>query len=82
MKKILGCVLAGARLAGISFSQSVAPPQSKEMAPASVAPKQPVIEMHFTPGTLIRAELQSWRSRLMPRKRKWETKCWLKPLTI
>ncbi|MGB8732768.1 MAG: hypothetical protein WCC99_16085 [Candidatus Sulfotelmatobacter sp.] len=58
MKKMLYFVVAGAWLTGISFSQSAAPPQSPETPPASVAPKQPAIEMHFTPGTLIRAELE------------------------
>jgi hypothetical protein len=58
MKKILCCVVAGAWLTGISFSRSVAPPQSPETAPASVAPQPAGIEMHFTPGTLIRAELE------------------------
>ncbi len=58
MKKMLCCAVAGAWLTGISFSQSAAPPQPSETAPASVGPKQPAIEMHFTPGTLIRAELE------------------------
>ncbi len=58
MKKMLYFVVAGAWLTGISFSQSAAPAQSPETAPASVAPKLPAIEMHFTAGTLIRAELE------------------------
>ncbi len=58
MKKILCYVVAGAWLTGISFSQSAAPPQSSETAPASVVAKPPAIEMHFTPGTLIRAQLE------------------------
>jgi hypothetical protein len=58
MKKILCCVVAGAWLTGVSFSRSVAPPQSPETAPAAVAPQPPGIEMHFTLGTWIRAELE------------------------
>jgi hypothetical protein len=58
MKKTLCCAVAGAWLTGISFSRSVPPPQSPETAPASVAPQPAGIEMHFTPGTLIRAELE------------------------
>jgi hypothetical protein len=58
MKKMLGCLVAGVWLTGVSFSQNAGQPQASGTAPASVAPQQSALLMQFTPGTLIRAELE------------------------
>ena len=56
MKSIL-CLIAGACLTGLSLAQTPAPPQSPAAAATSAA--APIRVMHFSPGTLIRAQLET-----------------------
>jgi len=58
VKKLLCCLVAGAGLTGLSVSQSPAQPQSSEAAQSPSGPQHPALLMKFTPGTLIRAELE------------------------
>ncbi len=53
--KIALCLLAGACFASASIAQTPPQPQTPDTAPASAANTR--IEMHFTPGTLIRVKL-------------------------
>jgi hypothetical protein len=55
--KIVWCLLVGACLPAVSFAQTAAQPQTPATAPTSTA-TQPVV-MHFSPGTLIRAQLET-----------------------
>ncbi|MGA8271455.1 MAG: hypothetical protein WB919_07830 [Candidatus Sulfotelmatobacter sp.] len=59
MKKILCCVVVGICLTGISAAQTAAQSQTSETAtaPSGSQPSAP-LQMKFTPGTLIRAELE------------------------
>jgi hypothetical protein len=55
--KIVFCLLVGTCLTAISMAQTPAQPQTPPTAPASGA--TPPIVMHFTPGTLIRVQLDA-----------------------
>ena len=55
--KIVFCLLVGTCLTAISMAQTPAQPQTPSTAPASGA--TPPIVMHFTPGTLIRVQLDA-----------------------
>ena len=55
--KIVWCLMVGACLPAVSIAQTAAQPQTPATAPTSAA-TQPVV-MHFSPGTLLRVQLET-----------------------
>jgi hypothetical protein len=58
MKKTFCCLAAGVWFTGVAFAQNPGPPQTYGTAQAAAAPRSPALLMQFTPGTLIRAQLE------------------------
>jgi hypothetical protein len=55
--KIVLCLVVGACLTAVSIAQTPAQPQTPATAPTSAA--TPPMVMHFSPGTLIRVQLET-----------------------